>query len=90
MQTALRHERAHISAMSFGSLSQNAILALNGGAKIGGFAHNTGEGGLSPYHLAPGGMLYGKWERIFWSPLEDGNFSGDAFQKNATKPNVKW
>ncbi|MCB0334625.1 MAG: FMN-binding glutamate synthase family protein, partial [Bdellovibrionales bacterium] len=47
----------NISAMSYGSLSKNAILALNGGAKLGGFAHNTGEGGLSPYHLKPGGDL---------------------------------
>ena len=47
----------NISAMSFGSLSRNAILALNGGAKLGGFAHNTGEGGLSPYHLEPGGDI---------------------------------
>ncbi len=39
----------NISAMSFGALSHNAILALNTGAKTGGFAHNTGEGGLSPY-----------------------------------------
>ncbi|NND31357.1 MAG: FMN-binding glutamate synthase family protein, partial [Saprospiraceae bacterium] len=47
----------NISAMSFGSLSKNAILALNGGAKMGGFAHNTGEGGISPYHLKYGGDL---------------------------------
>ncbi len=47
----------NISAMSFGALSNRAILALNGGAKIGGFAHNTGEGGLSDYHLQPGGDL---------------------------------
>ena len=47
----------NISAMSFGSLSKNAILALNEGAKMGGFAHNTGEGGISPYHLKPGGDL---------------------------------
>ena len=47
----------NVSAMSYGSLSQNAVLALNGGAKLGGFAHNTGEGGLSPYHLAPGGDI---------------------------------
>ena len=42
----------NISAMSFGALSKNAILALNQGAKLGNFAHNTGEGGISPYHLA--------------------------------------
>lgn len=47
----------NVSAMSFGSLSSNAIEALNGGAKIGGFAHNTGEGGVSPYHLKQGGDL---------------------------------
>jgi len=47
----------NISAMSFGSLSPNAILALNGGAHDGGFAHNTGEGGLSRYHLEHGGDL---------------------------------
>ena len=40
----------NISAMSFGSLSPNAMLALNKGAKLGGFAHDTGEGGFSPYH----------------------------------------
>src|SRR5690606_13554545 len=43
--------RLNISAMSFGSLSPRAIMALNKGAQLGGFAHNTGEGGLSPYHL---------------------------------------
>ncbi|HXU25671.1 MAG TPA: glutamate synthase-related protein, partial [Bacteroidia bacterium] len=48
----------NVSAMSFGSLSKNAIMALNGGAKLGGFAHNTGEGGLSPYHLSPGGDIF--------------------------------
>ena len=47
----------NISAMSYGSLSKNAVLALNGGAKEGGFAHNTGEGGLTPYHLENGGDL---------------------------------
>ena len=47
----------NISAMSFGALSGNAILALNSGAKHGRFAHNTGEGGLSPYHLESGGDL---------------------------------
>src|SRR5690606_13468940 len=45
----------NISAMSYGSLSSNAIMALNQGAKMGNFAHNTGEGGLSDYHLNGGG-----------------------------------
>ena len=47
----------NISAMSYGALSKNAILALNGGAKKGNFAHNTGEGGMSPFHLEHGGDL---------------------------------
>ena len=47
----------NISAMSYGSLSKNAVLALNGGAKDGNFAHNTGEGGVSPHHKENGGDL---------------------------------
>ncbi|MBI1769135.1 MAG: FMN-binding glutamate synthase family protein [Bacteroidetes bacterium] len=80
----------NVSAMSFGSLSQNAIEALNAGAKIGGFAHNTGEGGLSPYHLKHGGDII--WQigtGYFGARSEDGNFSDIAFQQNAIKPNVK-
>jgi len=80
----------NISAMSFGSLSKNAILSLNAGAKIGGFAHNTGEGGLSPYHLQPGGDII--WQigtGYFGARTEDGKFSDDAFKQNATRPQVK-
>ena len=80
----------NVSAMSFGSLSSNAIEALNAGAKIGGFAHNTGEGGLSPYHLKHGGDII--WQigtGYFGARTEDGNFSPEAFQKNAVLPNVK-
>jgi glutamate synthase domain-containing protein 2 len=76
--------------MSFGSLSQNAIEALNGGAKIGGFAHNTGEGGLSPYHLKHGGDLI--WQigtGYFGARSEDGQFSEDQFKTNALKPSVR-
>ena len=47
----------NVSAMSYGALSDNAILALNTGAKIGGFYHNTGEGGMSRFHLEPGADL---------------------------------
>jgi glutamate synthase domain-containing protein 2 len=50
----------NISAMSFGSLSANAIRALNQGAKLGNFAHDTGEGSISPYHREHGGDL--TWE----------------------------
>src|SRR6201985_3636081 len=50
----------NISAMSFGALSPNAVRALNAGAKKGGFAHDTGEGGVSPYHREMGGDII--WE----------------------------
>jgi len=80
----------NVSAMSFGSLSKNAIMALNSGAQIGGFAHNTGEGGLSPYHLGPGGdIIWQVGTGYFGARTEDGKFSDDAFTANATKPNVK-
>lgn len=80
----------NISAMSFGSLSSAAIQALNGGAKIGGFAHNTGEGGISPYHLVEGGDLI--WQigtGYFGARDAEGNFSFEIFAKNAAKPEVK-
>ncbi len=80
----------NVSAMSFGSLSKNAILSLNAGAKIGGFAHNTGEGGLSPYHLEPGGdIIWQVGTGYFGARDESGNFSDDVFKGNATKPSVK-
>jgi glutamate synthase domain-containing protein 2 len=80
----------NISAMSFGSLSGNAVEALNAGAHIGHFAHNTGEGGISPHHTKYGGDLI--WQigtGYFGARTEDGNFSPDAFQKNASRPEVK-
>lgn len=80
----------NVSAMSYGSLSKNAILALNAGAQAGGFAHNTGEGGLSPYHLEPGGDLI--WQigtGYFSCRTPDGHFSPDAFAARAALPNVK-
>ncbi len=80
----------NISAMSFGSLSKNAIMALNGGAKLGNFAHNTGEGGLSPYHLEPGGDII--WQigtGYFGCRHPDGSFNFDAFRERAILPNVK-
>jgi glutamate synthase domain-containing protein 2 len=80
----------NVSAMSYGSLSKNAILALNTGAKIGGFAHNTGEGGLSPYHLQPGGDIF--WQigtGYFGCRDKNGNFNVEEFKKRAVLPNVK-
>ena len=80
----------NISAMSYGSLSANAIRALNKGAKIGGFAHDTGEGGMSPYHREAGGDLI--WEvasGYFGSRNPDGTFSGERFAEAAGDPQVK-
>jgi glutamate synthase domain-containing protein 2 len=80
----------NISAMSFGSLSHNAILALNGGAKLGNFAHNTGEGGVSPYHLKPGGDLI--WQigtAYFGCRTHEGDFSPEKFQETARLDNIK-
>jgi len=80
----------NVSAMSFGSLSKNAILALNGAAKLGGFAHNTGEGGVSPYHDKFGGdLIYQLGTGYFGSRSEDGNFSPELFEKRANTPNIK-
>jgi glutamate synthase domain-containing protein 2 len=80
----------NVSAMSFGSLSNNAILALNGGAKIGDFAHNTGEGGLSPHHIAMGGDLICQiGTGYFGCRDEAGNFSPENFRKTASTPSVK-
>jgi len=80
----------NISAMSFGSLSKNAVMAMNKGAKIGHFAQNTGEGGLSPYHLKHGGDLI--WQigtGYFGCRNEDGTFNAATFKENASKPQVK-
>lgn len=82
--------RLNISAMSFGALSANAILALNKGAKRGNFAHNTGEGGLSPYHLQHGGDII--WQigtGYFGCRNEDGSFNPKAFQERASHEAVK-
>jgi len=79
----------NISAMSFGSLSKNAILALNNGAKQGGFYHNTGEGGLSPYHLQGGDVVWNIGTGYFSCRTEDGKFNYDEFTKRATLDNVK-
>ncbi len=80
----------NISAMSFGALSKNAILAMNTGAKQGNFAHNTGEGGISDYHKQPGGDLI--WQvgtGYFGCRKKDGLFWPDTFKNNATLENVK-
>ena len=80
----------NISAMSFGALSANAILALNSGAKRGGFAHDTGEGSISVHHRVHGGDLI--WEigsGYFGCRNDDGTFNADKFTANAQDPQVK-
>ena len=80
----------NISAMSFGALSGPAVLALNTGAKRGGFAHDTGEGSISRYHREPGGDLI--WEigsGYFGCRTPDGQFDPDKFAQAARSPQVK-
>lgn len=80
----------NISAMSFGSLSARAIEALNLAAKQGGFYHDTGEGGISPYHLKHGGDLV--WEigsGYFGCRDDKGHFDPALFAENAQRPEVK-
>ncbi len=79
-----------ISAMSFGSLSNNAVRALNAGAKAGNFAHNTGEGGVSPYHLEAGGDLI--WQvgtGYFGCRTQAGGFDPTKFAEMATRDSIK-
>jgi glutamate synthase domain-containing protein 2 len=80
----------NISAMSFGALSSNAIRALNGGAKRGGFAHDTGEGGFSPHHRDMGGDII--WEigsGYFGCRHEDGRFCAETFARVAANDQIK-
>lgn len=80
----------NISAMSFGAISPNAIRALNKGAKLGGFYHTTGEGGLSSYHKENGGDLV--WQigtGYFGCRNDDGTFNSDMFAEQAVIDSVK-
>ncbi|MCK1398206.1 FMN-binding glutamate synthase family protein [Bradyrhizobium sp. 40] len=80
----------NISAMSFGALSPNAVRALNAGAKKGGFAHDTGEGGFSPYHAEMGGDII--WEigsGYFGCRHLDGTFDPEAFARVARQDQIK-
>ncbi len=80
----------NVSAMSFGALSKNAVLALNWGAQKGNFAHNTGEGSISPYHLKHGGDLI--WQigtGYFGCRNEDGSFNDEMFREKANYASVK-
>ncbi|WPC67775.1 FMN-binding glutamate synthase family protein [Rhodoferax ferrireducens] len=80
----------NISAMSFGALSANAILALNAGARRGGFAHDSGEGSISSHHRVHGGDLI--WEigsGYFGCRNDDGTFNADKFSNQARDPQIK-
>jgi glutamate synthase domain-containing protein 2 len=79
----------NIGAMSYGSLSKTAIMALNGGAKLGRFAHNTGEGGISEYHLQGGDLIWQIGTGYFGCRDAGGKFSSMVFRKNAMRPEVK-
>lgn len=82
--------RFNISALSFGAISSNAVLALNKGAKLGGFFHDTGEGGISRYHRQHGGDLV--WEigtAYFGCRDESGNFDAERFSDRARLEQVK-
>ena len=79
----------NISAMSFGALSSNAITALNRGARIGRFAHDTGEGSISKYHREGGDIIWEIGSGYFGCRTSDGKFSAPDFERNAADPAVK-
>ncbi len=90
--TAQRYSASifNIGAMSYGSLSKNAIKALNGGAQKSNFAHNTGEGGVSPYHLSEGGdVIYQIGTGYFGCRSENGGFDADRYRETMQSDAIK-
>ncbi|MGB6006764.1 FMN-binding glutamate synthase family protein [Castellaniella sp.] len=80
----------NISAMSFGALSANAVRALNKGAALGNFAHDTGEGGVSRYHLEHGGgLIWNVGSGYFGCRNPDGSFSAERFADMACRDNIR-
>lgn len=79
----------NISAMSYGALSKNAITALNLGAKEGNFFHDTGEGGISKYHLQGGDLVWEIGTGYFGCRTDDGNFDAEKFREKANLEQVK-
>lgn len=79
----------NISAMSYGSLSKNAIMSFNEGALLGNFAHNTGEGSISDHHLRGGDLIWQIGTGYFGCRYPDGTFNSEAFREKATLPTVK-
>jgi glutamate synthase domain-containing protein 2 len=79
----------NVSAMSFGALSGAALTALNQGAALGGFAHDTGEGGLSKYHLKGGDIVWEIGTGYFGARTHDGGFDAGLFREKASQEAVK-
>jgi glutamate synthase domain-containing protein 2 len=79
----------NVSAMSFGALSGNAITALNRRAAAGGFAHDTGEGGLTDHHLQGGDIVWELGTGYFGARTKDGGFDEDQFREKAAQDAVK-
>ena len=79
----------NVSAMSFGALSAQALTALNQGAALGGFAHDTGEGGLTRYHLNGADVIWELGTGYFGARTKDGGFDADQFAEKARTPQVK-
>lgn len=79
----------NVSAMSYGSISSAAVEALNEGAKLGGFYHNTGEGGISSYHKKGADLVWQIGTGYFGCRTHDGKFSSDLFQEQAALADVK-
>ncbi|MHC4809634.1 MAG: FMN-binding glutamate synthase family protein [Planctomycetota bacterium] len=79
----------NISAMSYGSLSGAAVRALNGGAALGGFAHNTGEGGISDHHRQGGDVIWQIGTGYFGCRTPDGRFDPDRFEDQASAESIR-
>lgn len=79
----------NISGMSFGALSANAIKSLNIGARIGQFAHDTGEGSVSPYHLQGGDLIWQLGSGYFGCRRQDGSFDPEQFAATAKLEQVR-
>ena len=85
------YEASHlnVSGMSFGALSGNAVAALNRAARAGGFAHNTGEGGISAHHRHGGDLIWQIGTGYFGCRTPDGDFCPDTFAEQASDPAVR-
>ena len=79
----------NVSAMSFGALSGAALTALNQGAAAGGFAHDTGEGGLTKYHLNGADVVWELGSGYFGARTKDGGFDEGEFRDKAANPHIK-